>query len=602
MRLSVQPKIWVPVLLATMLSAANAVAVNVDVEIEALGLTGPAPYDYGEFLPGVDNRVGGVNQSGSGMLAYTGSYFLREYPGEPAFYEGVGYTGWVYNGDTIEFTTDGRNDALLNDAGQVAGSSHGTAYLKTGSTTETFGLFDAEHVDITPYPPGAGGTGFSNIAHRMNNTGQVVGNATRYTAAGDPTLGRTIWFYDGVTTRNIGLVDTNHTNADGFRLSVSGHINDAGQVVGSSNRYRVGTNITRGNDVWLFDGADTQIIGLTDSAHTASGLRKGSADSLNEVGQVLGSSVYYGAAKVDTGRSAWFYDGNTTQVISFTDQDHVRDNDGYRYSEGLALNQAGQAIGHSERYGATASLGKTAWLYDGGLTKNIGLIDTEHTSGTAYRVSEVVGLNEAGVAAGYAERYEADGSDLGHSAWLYDGASTQIIGLLDTEHTRASDGYRSSQSIFVNESGQVAGTALRFSVDGSDLGQSVWLYDGTETIGLDALSSSSTGYEYSQLLHLGDDGTVIGLFEKYDETGVLLGDYLFGYTAETGLFDYGFEVESEWRVRGINDLNEIFVEQGYIYKITATAVPLPAGVWLFVSALGLLGLRHKRQLQYTDAK
>ena len=52
-------------------------------------------------------------------------------------------------------------------------------------------------------------------------------------------------------------------------------------------------------------------------------------------------------------------------------------------------------------------------------------------------------LNEAGQVSGYSYRYNGGSTDLGHSAWLYDGATTIDIGLTGSEHTR-NDGYKYS--------------------------------------------------------------------------------------------------------------------------------------------------------------
>ncbi len=58
---------------------------------------------------------------------------------------------------------------------------------------------------------------------------------------------------------------------------------------------------------------------------------------------------------------------------------------------------------------------------------------------------------------------------LGHSAWLYDGATTLNIGLTGSEHTR-NDGYQYSTSQQLNEAGQVSGYADRYNGGAASLG------------------------------------------------------------------------------------------------------------------------------------
>ena len=54
----------------------------------------------------------------------------------------------------------------------------------------------------------------------------------------------------------------------------------------------------------------------------------------------------------------------------------------------------------------------------------------EHTRNDGYKSAAFpTELNEAGQVRGYSDRYNGGSTDLGHSAWLYDGATTIDIGL-----------------------------------------------------------------------------------------------------------------------------------------------------------------------------
>ena len=88
---------------------------------------------------------------------------------------------------------------------------------------------------------------------------------------------------------------------------------------------------------------------------------------------------------------------------------------------------------------------------------------------------------------------------MGASAWLYDGATTIDIGLTGPEHTR-NDGYKASVPKLVNEAGQVSGSSGRYNGGSTDLGSSAWLYNGATTIDIGLTGSEHTrnnGYKYS---------------------------------------------------------------------------------------------------------
>ena len=106
-------------------------------------------------------------------------------------------------------------------------------------------------------------------------------------------------------------------------------------------------------------------------------------------------------------------------------------------------------------------MGRITWLYDGVTTQSIGLEGAEHTRSNGAQTSEFEQMNEGGHVRGYSLRYNGSSSNLGRSAWLYDGAATHNIGLSGSEYTR-SDGYEYSRSEQMNQAGQVIGYSERF--------------------------------------------------------------------------------------------------------------------------------------------
>jgi hypothetical protein len=281
----------------------------------------------------------------------------------------------------------------------------------------------------------------------------------------------------------MGLTGPKYTGADGDVNAGAGELNDRGFVVGNSDIFD-GDGHGLGNNAWLYDGTTTVEIGLTGAEFTSSDGSENirAYDRLNESGQTIGySSRYSGVSRL--GQSAWLYDGSATIDISRTGTEYIR-SDGYRYSNPVLLNETGQVAGQSARYnGGSTELGQSAWLYDGATTIEIGLTGAEYTRDDGYRVSRASRLNEAGQVSGYSERF--DGSrNLGSSAWLFDGKTTIEVGLTGTEFTR-SDGFRYDNdegSFDLNQAGQVAGLSGRYGGGTQWLGWGAWLYDGAKTV------------------------------------------------------------------------------------------------------------------------
>ena len=443
----------------------------------------------------------------------------------------IGQSAWLYNGtSTIDIGLTGsehtRNDGYkysfgqqLNEAGQVRGHSFRynggstsmgqSVWLYNGNTTIDIGLTGAEHTRSDGYKYSDG--------LQLNEAGQVRGYSRRYNG-GSTDLGQSAWLFDGTSTIDIGLTGAEHTRNDGYKWNVASRLNEAGQVLGGSQRFNGGSN-PLGQSVWLFDGTSTFDIGLTGAQHTSSDGSKWSFGlQLNEAGQVTGYSWRYNGGSTELGRSAWLYDGTSTIDIGLTGAEHTRNN-GYKSSQSQQLNEAGQVRGFSVRYnGGSTDLGQSVWLFDGTSTIVIGLTGAEHTSSDGYKISVGQHLNEAGQVRGYSWRYNGGSTELGQSAWLYNGTSTIDIGLTGAEHTR-NDGYKYSQGLQLNEAGQVRGSSNRYNGGSTDLGQSAWLFDGTSTIDIGLTGAEHTrsdGYKYSYGGLITNSGYVMGYSDRYD--------------------------------------------------------------------------------------
>lgn len=212
-------------------------------------------------------------------------------------------------------------------------------------------------------------------------------------------------------------------------------------------------------------------------------------------------------------------------ITGLTDAEHTRD-DGYQFSSNSYwLNGAGQILGTSDRFnGGSTNLGRTAWLYNGNDTSRVtlGFTDAAHTSSTGAQFSTGRILNEAGQVAGVSTRLNGGTAFAGQTAWLYSGGTTTAIGITDAEHTR-DDGRQVNNPQQLNEAGQVAGQATRYNgTDGSVyLGESVWMYDGSSTTKVNPTGTTFTrndGQQNHQLLSLNEIGQVTGYSRRYNGT------------------------------------------------------------------------------------
>ena len=315
----------------------------------------------------------------------------------------------------------------LNEAGQATGISvHFTgdrdmgnsAWLYNGATTKNIGPIDNDHMSDDGYQ--------DSTPEQLNDSGYVVGSADRF--SGTRFLGFDAWLYDGTTTKIIGLTDGEHSNSDGVRWVDAIDMNAVGQVVGTSARF-IG-DLDFGRSAWLYNGSTPVQIGLIGPEHTrndfpSQGYRDSKPYGVNEAGKVVGESERFDRGSFSLGRSIWLYDGTRTFDVGLAGSEHTR-NDGYKSSTFRGWNTAEQVAGSARRYlGGSADMGLTAWFYDGATTIDIGLTDAEHTRSDGYQWSDPQGMNESGTLLGRSCRYNSGGFELGETVWYYDDASTR---------------------------------------------------------------------------------------------------------------------------------------------------------------------------------
>jgi hypothetical protein len=213
-------------------------------------------------------------------------------------------------------------------------------------------------------------------------------------------------------------------------------------------------------------------------------------------------------------------------------------------------NKSGQVIGESDRLNANGfALGNDAWLFDGTTTVPIGLTGPAYgytisaASGGIYQSNYANGINDSGQAIGRSERYGPPGFDIGTDAWIFDGTSTHFIGLTGGiySHTSA-NGFIQQYGVAtqLNNAGQAAGYAYRYDSSGNSLGQGAWFFDSNTDTTTELVFSIDTAnnYAYTNPDLLTGTGVVLGNYELFDGSNDL-GGRAFYWSESAGFHDLG---------------------------------------------------------------
>lgn len=302
-----------------------------------------------------------------------------------------------------------------------------------------------------------------------------------------------------------------------------------------------------------------------------------SATSIDTSGQVVGLSD---TTNIPEQHAALWQASSTTLRISWLSSATDLGTLGGFYSVAYGINTSGQVVGY-----ATYNSGEErAALWQAGSTTaiDLGTLGGNESSANS--------INTGGQVVGYAQT----GSGIFHAAlWQADSTTAIDLGTLGGSYY----GDASSEALSINNSGQVVGYT---DTSGYVEHAALWQAGSTTATDLGTLGGS-TSYAYG----INDSGQVVGyaytsgniehaaLWQAGSTTAVDLNSLA---TLSGG----NYFVEA----RAINHKGQIIAEgsNGIAYLLTSnvTAVPLPAGVWLFGSALaGFIGF-NRRKLALLD--
>ena len=295
----------------------------------------------------------------------------------------------------------------------------------------------------------AAGVATRDLAHGINDSGQVVGTHTEFLK---PCAGCTFAFL--------------YSDGAGLKMLGSGYgagVNSRGQVVGSVPYDTAGTYPY---EYYLH----AQAVLYSGGVSTALGFLPGSLDSgangVNDDGQVVGYSTN-ASGKAE----AFLYSGGAMAGLGFLP--------GGTESLASGINNSGQIVGYSTNASGT----KEAFLYSGGVMTGLGTL-------TGYSDSEATAINDQGQVVGYA----TDSS--GHSqAFLYSDGVMTGLGTLP--------GDVASQAAAINSKGQIVGS----SVDSSNQARA-FVYSGGQMHDLNGLVTVGA-YPFSQAVGINNSGQIV---------------------------------------------------------------------------------------------
>ncbi len=435
----------------------------------------------------------------------------------------------------------------INAAGHVigfatrfssSGSETGTsAWAWNGTTTQEIGLSG----------PGYGGTltqPLGNLRYSVprsqSDTGLVAGISARYAESG-AYLGEDAWIWNGTVTQAIGLTGPQYTTSAGLGYQSPIDQNRAGQVAGQAARLSP-TGEGLGDDVWVWNAGSVQQVGLTGPGYASGAGRQSSTIRLqNEAGQVVGESSRFAADGSSLGLDAWVWRNGVTQRVGLDGVDHNAST-GFRESQVLAQSEAGLVAGVSNRYTPSGQgNGRDAWGWNGVQTQQIGLTGAAYTGSAGWQeVDFSLGVNAAGNVSGRSYRISGVDTRNGQDAWVWDGAITRQVGLVGGIYT-GTGGHQESSVSISNAAGILAGRSMRITGVDGNLGRDTWYFDPSTGTSVPVIGSvrTSDNYANSTPWFLSENGFLMGTYSFF-AGGVGVGENRsFIFRPDLGFADLG---------------------------------------------------------------
>jgi autotransporter-associated beta strand protein len=394
------------------------------------------------------------------------------------------------------------------------GQEAGKVYLMFGTRSDVLLVAGSPAYDEATSTGLKGGTMFVAPGWSVSNSGTAVGYATKYTSGANMGNRAVRWDYTGTAATELGTLGT----SGGVTYAVAFAVNNAGTAVGRSDKYD-GSGVSQGSRAvrWDASGAAFELAPLS---LTSTGFTTAEAMAVNAGGTAVGSSAQYDGDDTLMGTRPVRWDA----AGAVTELGNLGLTGGFTLGVALAINDANTAVGWVDKPGwGGISVGKRAvrWDASGAVTEldNLGVdINGQDTTTLAFAV------NAVGTAVGWAAKFVDNGSTyLGNRAvrWDAPGKAVTELGTLG----ESSIGRASGIAYAVNDAGTAAGYAEKYD-SGTLVGTRAvrWAALGgaaTElgNLGLDVNNSTS-----ASAYAVNSAGSAVGYAQKYDGSHSYVGD------------------------------------------------------------------------------
>jgi hypothetical protein len=226
------------------------------------------------------------------------------------------------------------------------------------------------------------------------------------------------WDASGTAATELGNLGT---SAIGSTNAAAYAVNSAGTAVGYAEKNVAGS--FKGDRAVRWDSSGTAATELGNLGTDASGFTSAVALGVNTAGMAVGYANKYVSGSAEGARAVrWDASGTVATELG----NLGTDSSGETVVEGFAINNAGTAVGYSNKYVSGNYVGDRAvrWNASGTAATELGNLGTDSSGSTQ---AQAIAVNDAGVAVGYAEKY-ISGNLVGDRAviWGPDGAAIDL--------------------------------------------------------------------------------------------------------------------------------------------------------------------------------
>jgi hypothetical protein len=268
-------------------------------------------------------------------------------------------------------------------------------------------------------------------------------------------------------------------------------------------------------------GLGSHAVRWDSSGAPAIELGRGRARDINEAGTAVGYFTKFVGTSYAEVAVRWDASGAATELGHLgTDASDVA------HSGAGAVNDAGTAVGSSWKHNSSGTyqgVRAVRWDASGNAATEL---DNLGTNG-GFALNSTGAINDAGTAVGYADIDLGTGGGLGEyygtRAVRWDAASTEVteLGNLGTDPI----GYTDGVAFAINDAGTAVGRADKYDGSGVSLGQRAvrWDASGTVATELGNLGTDPNSITESSAVAINDAGTTVGYANLYDGLGESLG-------------------------------------------------------------------------------